>query len=272
MLSVSPDEIKLDPVSDSIAVYDREEKVLEVHNLQKREQLLRLDNVDTDLEPTFDRRGDNVFWVDRKQRQLNKSDMSGNLMSLNLGRSGAGLSAMTRSVDGSTGFISDREANRVYVVGLRNLALLAEVKTGENPGKACGTADGLTMLVPNTGSNTLTAFSTFTFEPLYTVKTIENPVSINPAWLDATAAVIGASGDVDLVDLETGQSRKTFKLHGEPRRGVVTHNSRIFLLPVSGYASVVLFDMETLAIVERIVDLPGDIGDLSAAVYSDQCS
>jgi hypothetical protein len=271
-LEIRPDKIKLDPITDSIAIYDIDRKVLEVHNIQKRIRVLRLGGVNTDLELTFDRRGDHIYWVDRGERRLNTSDMQGNTRSIQLGRSGEGFSAMTRSVDGSTGFISDSAANKVYVINIGTMQQISEVKTGQNPGKACGTADGLLVLVPNKGSHSITAFSSFTFETSYTVNTIDNPIAVYPAWLDATAAVIGSSGEVAMIDLESGVSRKSFNLLGTPHRGVVTHNSRSFLLPISGYSSIVMFDMETQAIVERIVDLPSDIGDITLAVYSDQCN
>ncbi|MBF8270654.1 MAG: hypothetical protein HW386_2363 [Gammaproteobacteria bacterium] len=269
-LGLTPDSIKLDPAGDKLAVYDQSLAVLEIHNLQQRQLLVRLENIHTSVPLTFNRDGQYIFWVDA-DGQLHSSDLKGNTRSVKLAENSAGLSAMTRSVDGSMGFVSDALAGTVYVINLRLMTLIKAVAAGKGPGRPWGTADGQTILVPNQQSGTITAISTFTLEPLYTIETTANPVAINTGWLDTTAAVMSNSGDVSLISLLSKKIIRRLSLHGRPRAGVVTSDSRLLALPVAGSSDLYIFDMKSLSVEERIIDLPADLGDASLAISNNLC-
>ena len=99
---------------------------------------------------------------------------------------------------------------------------------------------------------------------------VDKPIAINTGWLDTTAAVIGENGEIGLVNLVTKKTKK-LQLHGQPRAGVVTSNSRMLALPVSGFGDMFIFDMKSLSIKERIIDLPKDIGAVSLAISNNLC-
>lgn len=270
-LALVPDYLKLDPAGDKIAIYDQERRRLEIHHLHRPRMLAFIEDVNTAAPLTFNRDGQSVFWVDAGQGRLFGGDLRGQITSVKLADHGAGLSAMTRSVDGSMGFVSDAQAGKVYVIRLRDMALLKEVPVGRGPVRAWGTADGQSMLVPNQGDGTLTAISTFTLDPMYTVDTRVDAAAVYSGWLDTTAAVVGATGKTALVNLTTRSIIKSLTLHGAPQSGVVSSDSRLLTLPVAGHGDLYLIDMRSLSVAKRITGLPDDLGDASLAVSNNLC-
>jgi DNA-binding beta-propeller fold protein YncE len=270
-LEMVPDHIKLNPIGDAIAVYDKSQQAIQIFNLRRRMILARFENIPNGDLITFNRDGQQIFWVNREDGMLHSSDLWQRADSIKLTEDGSGLSAMTRSVEGSMGFISDSNEAKVYVVNLRDMRLIKTVRTGKGPRRAWGTSDGQYMIIPNYNDGTITAISTFTFEPLFTIKAIEKPIAINTGWLDTTAAVIGEDGDLALINLDRKQLLKTLQLHGTPMAGVVTSNSRTFALPVSGNGDLYLFDMKSLSLEERISGLPKDLGKASLAISNNLC-
>jgi len=270
-LEMVPDHIKLNPVGDAIAVYGKSQQAIQIFNLKRQMILARYENIPNGELITFNRDGQQIFWVDQKKGELHSNDLWQKADKLKLTEDGSGLSAMTRSVDGSMGFISDANHARVYVVNLRDMRLIKTVRTGKGPGRAWGTSDGQYMIVPNYFDGSITAISTFTFDPSFTIKAIEKPVAINTGWLDTTAAVIGENGDLALINLDKKKLLKTLQLHGTPMAGVVTSNSRTLALPVAGNGDLYLFDMKSLMLEERITGLPKDIGKASLAISNNLC-
>ena len=165
-LQITPDHIKLNPIGDTVAVYDQQQQIIQVHDLKRRRVLLQVDDVHTGELLTFNRDGQRIFWVDRQAGTLKTSDLWNKQGEVKLTTDGDGLSAMTRSVDGSIGFISDALTAKVYVVNLRSLQRVNIVPVGNRPGRAWGTADGQHMLIPNYADGSITAISTFTLNPL----------------------------------------------------------------------------------------------------------
>jgi hypothetical protein len=76
------------------------------------------------------------------------------------------------------------------------------------------------------------------------------------------------SGEVTLINLLNKKISRRLRLHGMPRAGAVTSDSRLLALPVSGNGDLFIFDMKSLTVKERIVELPSDLGDTSLAVFS----
>ncbi|MEH6473716.1 MAG: hypothetical protein V7752_21035 [Halopseudomonas sp.] len=270
-LSMIPDDIKLGPLGDTLAIYDRQQRVLEVQSVRRRETLVRISDVDTATSFTFSLDGSHVYWIDQGRGELRVSDLWSKNTSLTLSRDGAGLSAMSRSVDGRLGFVSDARAGKVYVIDLKSLTKIKEIYVERSPGRPWGTTDGSTMLIPNRADATLTAISTLTLEALYTVKAVANPVAINVGWLDTTAAVIGENGDVALLDLTTGTVAEHLQFKGLPREGVVTSDSRTLVVSIGGLGSLALFDMRSRSLVREISGLPSDIGVATLAVSNNLC-
>ena len=60
-LGLTPDSIKLDPAGEKLAVYDQGTAVLEIHHLQRRELMVRIEHVNSSEPFTFNRDGQSLF-------------------------------------------------------------------------------------------------------------------------------------------------------------------------------------------------------------------
>lgn len=269
-LELSPHEVLVSPIGETVAILDREKQQLQVHALRRRELLLNLDEINTENELTFAADGSTIYWVDRTTGSLESVDLWSKRMTLKLARDGAALSAMSRSIDGMIGFVSNGESDEVFAVDLRGFRLIRTSHAGRGPGRPWGTADGQYMIVPN-ADGTVTALSTLSGESIYTVDAVANPVSINPGWIDTTAAVVGANGDMVFLNIADGAELSRLQLEQTPLEGIVTSDSRTLAIPMATGGTLLFFDMQKRAQVSAITDLPGDIGPAALAVSNNLC-
>ncbi len=270
-LAIEPNVVLVSPIGETAAIYDSAASILQVHALRRKEILLSVSNVETATELTFNPDGSTIYWVDQAQGTLNAVDLWSSRRSLKLTRKAASLSAMTRSVDGTLGFISNADSDQVYVVDLHDLKMLRTAGVGRAPGRPWGTADGQYMLVPNTGSGTLTAISTLSSDSLYTVKTVSNAVSVNPGWIDTVAAVIGDDGSIIFHNIANGAELSREKLPGAPSAGVVTSDSKTLAVAIPDSGEMAFFDMRKRKRLPSILGMPNDIGEISLAISNNLC-
>lgn len=268
-LDIQPDYIAVSPLGETIAIYDRQQGILEVHAVKRKTVLLHTENVITDNSFTFNLDGSKLFWTDTKTGELKSIDLWSTMSSLRLSRNGAGLSALTRSTDGLLGFISDSSRNVVTVVDLQNMSILKEISVGAGASRPWGTSDGLLMLVPNAQDATVTAISTATLDVLYTKPTVANPISINSGWLDSVAAIIGKNGEIVFIKTATGQLLESHSLGSAANEGIVTADSKT--LAVSSSGGISFFDMRTSSLLSSINGLPADISKTSLSVSNNLC-
>lgn len=270
-IGMTPMQLLVSPPGESVAVYDRSARVLQVHAIRRRERLLIAEEVDTDRPLSFALDGTAVYWIDNAAGTLNSIDLWGARKSVALARPGSSLSAMSRSIDGSFGYVSDAGANTTYVVDLQNFVPATSVRVGSRPGRPWGTSDGRYMLVPNTGDGTVTAISGITGLSIYTVRTIDQPGFIGAGWLDTTGAAVGAAGEMVFFDVETGAVRDRHDLAAAPLDGVVTSDSVTLALPLPTKGTIALFDMRRMTMLTAITGLPDDIGGMALAISNNLC-
>jgi DNA-binding beta-propeller fold protein YncE len=270
-LSLTPTRIAMSPVGETVAIYDRQTRRLEVHDIRRREAVLAIGDVETDAELSFNADATKIYWIDESAGTFNSVDLWSHRDSISLAGSDAGLSPMSHSVDGTLAFISEASANRVHMINLQTFAPIMQVPVGSQPGRPWGTSDGRYMLVPNKGDGTVTAISAVTGAALYTVAVVDAPLFINPGWLDTAAAVVGESGRVAFINIDDGQVTARSDLHGAPIDGVVTSDSRTLAIPVPGTGSLVFFDMRQRARASTIANLPPDIGTAALAISNNLC-
>lgn len=270
-LNLAPTLIEMSPVGETVAIYDRQTRQLEVHDIRRHEVVLAVKDLEISADISFSSDGTKLYWIDESNGSFNSVDLWSNRQSIILAAAGAGLSAMSRSVDGSVAFISEASANRVHMIDLLTFTPILKVPVGSRPGRPWGTADGRYMLIPNNGDGTVTQISTVTGEAVYTVTAVDNPVFINPGWLDTTAAVVGESGQVAFINIDDGRVTSRSELDGTPADGVVTSDSRTLAIPLQGVGSLVFFDMRNRTRSSTIGRLPMDIGPAALAISNNLC-
>ena len=270
-LSLMPSTIAMSPVGETVAIFDSLTGRLEVHAIHRRAVLLTIDDVRTDSEFTFSADGATLFWVDDSDGTFNAVDLWSQRKSIGLTQPGSGLSAISRSIDGTVAFVSEASANVVHMIDLKTFAPVLKIDVGNGPGRPWGTTDGRFMLVPNNGGRTLTAISTASGESIYTIPAVDHPVFINPGWLDTTAAAVNESGDVVFIDIDDGSVTARYDLNGAPLDGIVTSDSRTLAIPVPENGSVEFFDMRKRSRASPILNLPLDIGPAALAISNNLC-
>jgi DNA-binding beta-propeller fold protein YncE len=272
-LDMTPGYVAVSPTGESVLVYDADTGRLEVHELRRREVLLAADGVHATSEPVFSADGLSIYWSDDADGTFNSIDLWSARSSIKLSDAEARLSPASRSIDGGLAFVSDAAANAVHIIDLPHFALLTSIGVGSQPGRPWGTTDGQYMLVPNRGDGTVTALSTLSGKPQYTVPGGKQPVSIHPGWLDTTAAVVGASGQITFLDIQSGERLAQFELEGVTHAGVVTSDSRTLAVPLQNGDSggIALFDMRHRSATGVISHLAADLGPVSLAVSNNLC-
>ena len=123
-LDLAPSTVEMSPVGETVAIFDNEAGVLEVHAFRRREVLLSVNNVRTESEFTFSTDGATIFWVDDSNGSFNAIDLWANRKSIKLAEPNAGLSAISRSIDGTVAFVSEASSGVVHMIDLSTFAPL----------------------------------------------------------------------------------------------------------------------------------------------------
>ena len=178
---------------------------------------------------------------------------------------------MSRSADGTLGFISDRDRNAVHIISLRTFSVLKTVRVGKSPSRPWGTADGRLMLIPNSGDGSISAISIQSLSVAFTQIIGKKPISIHSGWLDTLAAVLTEDGDITIIDLEGGGIKETFSVSALPSQGLVTSDSKTLAVttPVSG--SLHFFDLRRQKKLGVLKGLPDDLAPPALAVSNNLC-
>ena len=270
-LELTPSTIEMSPVGETVAIFDKKAGKLEVHAFRRHAILLSVSNVRTESGFTFSSDGAMIFWADDSNGTFNAVDLWSDRKSIELAKPWSGLSAVSRSIDGRVAFVSEAATGVVHMIELSTFSPLLKVQVGSKPGRPWGTTDGRYMLVPNNGGRTLTAISTVSGSPVYTVPTVEHPVFINPGWLDSTAAAVSEFGQVAFIDIADGSVTNRYELDGAPHDGIVTSDSRTLAIPVPEKGSLVFFDMRNRTRLSSIHGLPLDISPAVLAISNNLC-
>jgi len=270
-LEMTPSMVVMSPVGETVAIFDKEAGRLEVHAFRRRAVLLSVNDVHTESEFTFSTDGSTLYWVDDSKGSFNSVDLWAERQSIALAEPESGLSAISRSVDGMSAFISEASADVVHMIDLSSFAPVRKIHVGSRPGRPWGTADGRYMLVPNNGGDTVTAISTMTGAAVYTAASVDHPVAVNPGWLDSTAAAVSESGYVAFSDVDDGKVTARFQLNGAPLDGIVTSDSKTLAIPVPERGSLVFLDMRQRSLSSSITGLPLDIGPAALAISNNLC-
>jgi DNA-binding beta-propeller fold protein YncE len=270
-LEMTPDDINLSPLGDTVAIYEKHSKHLEVHNVKRRAVLLSADDVSSSGEFTFSPDGSTLYWSDSSNGSLHAIDLWSKRSELQLTDSGQKLSALSRSADGLLGFISGTSTDEVFVINLRDFSLLATIKVPPNPDRPWGTADGRYMFVAGGTSNTVSAIATDNLRLQYSVRLADRPLSIHSGWLDTVAAITTESGNIVFIEVDSGKVLQQHQLQQRPLEAIVTSDSKTLAVPLAGSGKFAFFDMRNQTLGKTLTGLPLDIGEASIAVSNNLC-
>jgi len=223
------------------------------------QQVLRVDGLTSALAITFSFDGSHLFVVEEERKRVSVIDMSARKKIAEIALGGAEdpaakVSAMSRSADGYTGYISVTSENRLVVVDLVDWSVKKSVPVGNGPIRPYSTADNRNVLVPNKNDQTLSVLSSFSHQVLATIPTDVDARAVNTGWLDTVAFVMPATGNnVAVIDLREFEQKDPIRLPGRTDDGLVTSDSKTLLTSIVETGQIAAISARSLEL-EALID------------------
>lgn len=246
-IGMRPDAALLNPF-DRFVAFGSRDGVVTVWDMFERKQMLRVDGLETATTLTYGVDGRNLYVVEPKRMQISVIEMYGRRKVAEIPLEGprqtnAEVSAMSRSADGYTGFVSVTSEDRVVVIDLIDWTIKRSVRTGRAPLRPYSTSDNRFVLVPNRDDETLTVLSALSYEVVATIPTGVRARELNTGWLDTVAFIMPAEGDrVGVVDLRKLRAGEPITLRGRTDDGLVTSDSRTLVASLVDTGEVAFID------------------------------
>jgi DNA-binding beta-propeller fold protein YncE len=245
-IGMRPDVV-LPNTYDRFVTFGSKDGSVSTWDLATLQQVLRIDGLTSALSMTFSFDGSHLFVVEAEKKNVSVIDMGSRkkIAEISLGGEDdpdAQVSAMSRSADGYTGYISVTSENRVVVVDLADWTIKESVPVGREPIRPYSTADNRYVLVPNKGDQSLTVLSALSRQVVATIPTGVDALALNTGWLDTVAFVMPASGnEIAVINLRELKQEKPIKVPGRTDDGLVTSDSKTLVASIvdSGQVAVI---------------------------------
>jgi DNA-binding beta-propeller fold protein YncE len=249
-IGMRPDAALLSP-SDRFVAFSSNDGSVSVWDMFTFEQVLRVDGLGPALSITFGFDGGKLYVVEPGRKVINVVDLRQRkkVAEINLGGepdTDAAVSAMSRSADGYTGYVSVTSENRVVVLDLVDDGVKDSVPVGKSPIRPYNTADNRYVLVPNSGDGTLTVLSALSKQVIATIPTNVKAREVNTGWLDTVAFIMPATGNrIGVVDLGKLKPLDPIQLPGRSDDGLVTSDSKTLFTALIDGGQVAAIDART---------------------------
>jgi len=275
-IGMRPDAALLNPFDRYIAFGSKDGQV-SIWDMQFLRQVLHISNLESAVNMTFGLDGRNLFVVEQAKKHISVIEMQARkkVAQINLGGpvdSGAEVSAISRSADGSTGFVSVTSENRVVVIDLVNWKVKASIRVGGGPVRPFSPADNRYVLIPHRSGKSLTVLSALSYEVIATVKTGVEAKGLNTGWLDTVAFIMPETGNrIGVVDLDDLELIKTIELPGQPDDGLVTSDSRKLFTAMLDSGAVAAIDTKTHTLTAVIETTEKHLRGIEIALSNNVC-
>ena len=249
-LGMRPDVV-LPNAYDRFVTFGSADGSVSTWDLSNSEQVLRIDDLESALLLTFSFDGGHLFVVEAARKRISVIDMAKHdkVAEIPLGGdadSGALVSALSRSADGYTGYVSITSENRIVVIDLIDWKVVESIAVGKNPIRPFSTGDNRFVLIPNRGDESLTVLAARTRNVVATIATGIEAREVNTGWLDTVAFVMPASGDeIAVINLQEFEAESPIKLPGRSDDGIVTSDSKTLLTAIVETGQVAVIDAQS---------------------------
>ncbi|MDV7143603.1 hypothetical protein R3X27_13030 [Tropicimonas sp. TH_r6] len=143
------------------------------------------------------------------------------------------ISAVTRSLDGHTGFIAVGSEDRVLVIDLDSYRITRSIPVGDAPVRPYATNDGAYLLVANELSRDFNVIDMLTLDVVTKIETGIAAQAINTGFFDTRAYVMPRDGGtMAVVDLMTLKQLDSIELPGPTDDGLVTSDMETLLAAI----------------------------------------
>jgi DNA-binding beta-propeller fold protein YncE len=261
-LGMRPDTAVLNPFDRYIA-FGSSDGVVSVWDLQAVEEVFTLEGLGSAHNLTYGFDGRNLYVVDGPGKRVSVIEMreQKRIAEIDLGGppgSGTTVSALSRSADGYTGFVSVTSEDRVVVIDLIDWHVKNSIKVGSGPLRPYSTADNRYVLVPLRDDESLAVLSALSHELVATVPTGIRARELNSGWLDTVAFLMPETGNlISAVDLESLSPAGMIELPGPTDDGLVTSDSKMMFASIINSGEVAAIDTRFRKLVD-IIETPVD--------------
>ena len=275
-IGMRPDAALFNPYDRFIAFGSRDGSV-SVWDLEKFEQMMRIDGLGTGIHLTFSIDGRNLFVVDKPHKRISVIEMyeRRKVGEIELGGpdvQDAEISAISRSADGARGYLSITSENRVLVLDLIDWKVLQTLPVSKAPIRPYSTADSRFVLIPHRDDRSLTVLSAVSHQVLATIPTKVAARAIHTGWLDTVAFIIPEDGDqVAVVDLQELRYDGAITLPGTPDEGLVTSDSKVLIAALASSGQIAAVDAKSRKL-SAVIDTPmRQLAGIEIAVSNNIC-
>ena len=275
-IGMRPDAALLNPFDRYVAFGSKDGSV-SIWDMQSFQQMLRVEDLDSAENMTFGFDGRNLYIVEQSKKRISVIEMYARkkVAEIDLGGPvdpGAEVSAISRSADGFTGFISVTSENRVVVIDLVDWTVKGSIRVGGAPVRPFSPADNRYVLIPHRNSKALTVLSALSHEVITTIETGVEAKGLNTGWLDTVAFVMPATGNkIAVVDLDKLLLTGTIELPGQPDDGFVTSDSRKLFTALLDSGSIASIDTRSRSLSAVIQTSKNHLRGIGIAVSNNIC-
>jgi DNA-binding beta-propeller fold protein YncE len=275
-LGMRPDAALLNPFDRFIAFGSRNGSV-SVWDMHSFEQMLRVDGLSEAILMTYGFDGRNLYVVEQQKKSISVIEMHrrDKVAEISLGGKDdpdAEVSAMSRSADGYTGFVSITSENRVVIIDLIDWVVRGSVRVGDGPIRPYSTADNRYVLVPNRDDESLTVLSALSHQVVATIPTGVRARELNTGWLDTVAFIMPAEGnEVAVIDLRELRQEEAIRLSGRTDDGLVTSDSKTLIASLVDSGKIAAIDARSRQL-EALIDTGAErLEGIEIAVSNNIC-
>jgi len=275
-LGMRPD-VMLANAYDRFVTFGSKDGSISTWDLSNYQQVVRIDGLSSALLLTFSFDGGRLFVVEPEEKKISVIDMAkrAKTAEISLGTEDSAemqASAISRSADGYTGYVSIGSEDRVVVIDLVKLEIKGSIRVGAEPIRPFSTSDNQYVLVPNQGDQTLSVISSWSQNVVATIPTGIRAREVNTGWLDTVAFVMPAEGgEMAVIDLQDFKAMDPISLPGRTDDGIVTSDSKTLVTSVVETGEVAVADARSGKLVTLIDTGTSRLGGIEIAVSNNVC-
>ena len=275
-LGMRPDVV-LANAYDRFVTFGSKDGSISTWDLSNFEQVVRVDGLSSALLLTFSFDGGRLFVVEPEEKKISVIDMAkrAKAAEISLGTGDDAemqASAISRSADGYTGYVSIGSENRVAVIDLVKLEVKGSIRVGAGPIRPFSTSDNQYVLVPNQDDQTLSVIASWSQNVVATIPTGIQAREVNTGWLDTVAFVMPAEGkEMAVIDLQNFKAMDSIRLPGRTDDGIVTSDSKTLVASVVETGEVAVADARSGKLVTLIDTGTSELGGIEIAVSNNVC-
>lgn len=270
------DTVLLNPF-DIYAAFGSRDGTVSIWDMANYKEMFRVDGLESGENITFSYDGTNLLVVEEKKKNVAVIEMYSKQKVADIPLGGdhdpnAEVSAVSRSADGHTGFISITSENRVVILDLINWKIKRSIPVNSEPVRPYSTADNRYTLIPHRSGKTLTVLSPLSHQVIASVPVTVKALELNSGWLDTVAFIMASDENrVAVIDLDNLRQTGTIELSGRPDEGLVTSDSKKLLTALRDTGTVAVINTRERRLEELVQTPAANLAGIQIAISNNIC-